>query len=90
MEYRIRERPSGQESEAAGWQLRAEKKRIFLERGMERIGVELGKRKLRAVIEGEGQVAIVREGKIAYLSNQSQGEIRTGDEVWIVTEVRVK
>lgn len=90
MEYRIRERPSSQEIETFGWQLREERKGIFLEKEGERVGVELGKRKLRAVIEGAGKVAIVRESKMAYLSDQSQGEIRVGDEVWIMTEVKVK
>ena len=90
MEYRIRERPSSQEIETFGWQLREERKGIFLEKEGERIGVELGKRKLRAVVEGVGKVAIVREGKIAYLSDHSQGAIEVGDEVWIMTEVKVK
>jgi len=90
MEYRVVERPSGQEIDVSGWQLKEEKTRIFLEKEGQRVGIELDKRKLRAVIKGEGKVAITREGKMAYLSDQSQGEIQVDDEVWIATTVTVK
>lgn len=89
MEYRLVEDPL-KGNDNLGWRLKEEKGQIVLEKGGERIGIEFRKNKLRAIVKGEGKVVVVRDGNRAFLLDQSQGEIRAGDEVWLVAEITIK
>lgn len=85
MEYRST-RLIGQRAREDGWREISQKFKWSLECNLESIEAEIDRDKVKIKIEGEGSVLIKRDNIVAKLKNGNNGQIREGDEIWLLNK----
>jgi len=74
----------GEKGRGDGWSEINQKNRLGLENDLEAIEVQINREKIRVKISGKGNVIIKRGNVLARLKDGSTGQIREGDEIWLL------
>jgi len=86
MEHRLT-RLIGEKALENGWGEIISKNKIGLENNSEIIEVQIYREKIRVKIVGGGGVLIKRENILANLRDKDSGQIKEGDEIWLLDQI---
>lgn len=85
MEHRLT-RLIGEKALENGWNEINQKNRLGLGNNSEVIEIEINRENIRVKIVGEGSVLIRRGNIMARLKNGNKGQIKEGDEIWLLNK----
>jgi len=85
MEYRL-SRLIGREGLSESWDEKKTKKRIELRNNSEVIRIDIVRKRIKVKIVGEGSIIIKRGKVIAKIKNNESGQIKEGDEIWLLNK----
>lgn len=86
MEYRL-SRLIGLKAQEEGWDEIRLKNKIGLKNSSEIIELQFNREKITVKITGNGEVLIKRGEILAKLRDGNSGEIKEGDEIWLLNEI---
>lgn len=85
MEHRLT-KLIGEKALKNGWNEINQKNRLGLGNNLEVIEIEINRENIRVKIVGEGSVLIRRGNIMARLKNGNKGQIKEGDEIWLLNK----